>query len=52
MTSWADTDPRLPHFFLVGHSALERRVYPGLGHSVSEPELYQLREFLDRVAPY
>lgn len=32
--------------WLPGHSALEERVYPGMGHSVNEAELSHLQRFL------
>lgn len=34
--------------WLPGHSELSGRVYPGLGHSVSEEELNDVRAFLDQ----
>lgn len=34
--------------WLPAHVELSGRVYPGLGHSVSEPELADVRTFLDR----
>lgn len=55
-------DPRVPGValrqavtFLRAHSALEERTYPGLGHSISMPEIADVARFLrrrlDRRAP-
>ena len=37
--------------WLPGHSTLDARVYPRMGHSVSEEELRHLREFVAAIAP-
>lgn len=37
--------------WLPAHVELSGRVYPGLGHSVSEQELADVRAFLDKHAP-
>lgn len=36
--------------WLPRHAALSGRVYPGLGHSISEPELADIRAFIDARA--
>lgn len=48
-------DPRVPGValrhavtFLRGHSALEEHTYPGMGHSISMPELTDVAQFLRR----
>jgi phospholipase/carboxylesterase len=49
-------DPRVPAVairhavgFLRAHSALEEHTYPGMGHSISMPEITDVARFLQRV---
>lgn len=51
-----DQDPVIPPAnvtaagaWFAEHTALERHVYPGMGHSVSEAELGDVRQFLART---
>jgi phospholipase/carboxylesterase len=40
----------LPHAvdFLRAHSTLEEQTYPGMGHSISMPEITDVAQFLRR----
>ncbi|WP_062211866.1 alpha/beta hydrolase [Demequina oxidasica] len=51
-----DQDPVIPAHevaaageWFEAHTSLERHVYPGMGHSVSEEELVDIRQFLART---
>lgn len=51
-----DQDPVIPHTevaaageWFEAHTALEKHVYAGMGHSVSEAELADVRQFLART---
>jgi len=37
--------------FLRTHSELEEHIYPGMGHSVSMPEIADLTKFLRKILP-
>ncbi|WP_062292500.1 alpha/beta hydrolase [Demequina phytophila] len=43
---WADAVART-RVFLAAHASAETRIYPGLGHSICEEELDDVRGFLD-----